>query len=49
MPKLPRLLLTTALALALTLPVQAQERGNSGAYLAARVAASEADFRAAAD
>ena len=39
-----------ALALAVALPVQAQEtpRGSAGAFLAARVAASESDFREAA-
>lgn len=49
MPKLRSLLLSTALTLGLALPALAQEAGNAGAYLAARVAATESDYRAAAE
>ncbi len=44
-----RMLATTAVSVALTLgPARAEEGGDTGAYLAARVAESQNDFRAAA-
>ena len=49
MPKaLPRILTALVLAAALGSPLRAGAEGDAGAYLAARVAESENDFRAAA-